>query len=155
MTDVRIRRARARDADTVAALFLETRRHSMAYLPEIRTVDETKRWMAETIFTQFEVWVAERGPEIAGFLALAGRHVEYLYIGPGHQRLGIGNALLAKAKRLSPEGLELYVFADNRPAQAFYRARGFVCAAELVIPEEDEPGYQFVWTPEGGPGPAR
>ena len=155
MTDLRIRRARARDADEVAALFLETRRHSMAYLPDIRTVDETKRWMAETIFTDFRVWVAERGPEIAGFLALAGRHVEYLYIAPGHQRQGIGDKLLAKAKRLSPEGLELYVFAKNTPAQAFYGARGFVCVAELVIPEEEERGYQFVWTPDGGSGRAR
>ena len=155
MRDVRIRRARARDADTVAALFLETRRHSMAYLPEIRTVYETNRWMAETIFTQFDVWVAERGPEIAAFLALAGGHVEYLYVGPGHQRRGIGDALLAKAKRLSPEGLELYVFADNTPAQAFYGARGFVSAAELVIPEEEEPGFLFVWTPDGGPARGR
>jgi ribosomal protein S18 acetylase RimI-like enzyme len=155
MRDVKIRRARPRDAIEVAALFLETRRHSMAYLPEIRTVDETKRWMAETIFTEFEVWLAERGAEIAAFLALAGRHVEYLYVRPGHQRRGIGDKLLAKAKRLHPEGLELYVFAENTPAQAFYRARGFVCAAELVIPEEEERGYQYVWTPECGPGTAR
>ncbi|MDP6603303.1 MAG: GNAT family N-acetyltransferase [Rhodospirillales bacterium] len=152
---MRIRRASARDADTVAALFLETRRHSMAYLPVIRTVDETRRWMAETIFCDFDVWVAERGPEIAAFLALAGRHVEYLYVRPSHQRLGIGDMLLTKAKRLSPEGLELLVFAENTPAQAFYRARGFHCVAELVIPEEEGSGYQFVWTPEGAPNKAR
>ena len=30
-------------------------------------------------------------------------------------------------------------------------ARGFVCAAELVIPEEEEPGFLFVWTPDGCP----
>ena len=42
------------------------------------------------------------------------------------QRRGVGDAMLAHAKRLRPTGLRLWAFQRNAPARSFYEARGFV-----------------------------
>jgi ribosomal protein S18 acetylase RimI-like enzyme len=126
MAEAILRRARARDAAALAELHTRTRRISMPYLPQVHTDEETRRWMADHVVPHLEVWVAEASGEIAGYLALENQMVDQLYVAPEHQHRGIGSLLLEKAKQVRPGQLELYCFARNAPARAFYEARGFV-----------------------------
>ena len=52
--------------------------------------------------------------------------IEHLYVQPAHQRRGVGAALLARARAVSPGGLSLWCFVRNRPARAFYAREGFI-----------------------------
>lgn len=50
---------------------------------------------------------------------------------------------------LRPDGLGLYVFASNTPAQTFYERRGFVVTARSdgAENEEREPDLRMEWAP--------
>lgn len=66
-----------------------------------------------------------RSPRVLGFMAQLGDEVVHLYLAASLQRQGVGSALLQQAKQRSPSGLQLYTFARNAGARAFYRAHGF------------------------------
>ncbi len=82
-----------------------------------------------------------------GFVILHGGVIEHLYVQPEHQRRGVGAALLARARAVSPGGLALWCFVRNRPARAFYAREGFIEAEETDGSgnEEREPDVRLVW----------
>lgn len=144
-----LRPARQEEAHALADLFHRTRLRDMPYLPALYTQEEIRRWMAEIVLPGCEVWVAEVGGALAGFMALKGDQLEHLYVDPSHQGRGIGARLLDEAKRLRPQGLTLWVFQENAGARRFYAAHGFV-EAELTDGagnEEGAPDVRCVWRP--------
>ena len=73
--------------------------------------------------------------------------LDALYVGPDHQGLGIGTALLDLAKARRPDGFGLWVFASNAPARGFYHRHGLV---ELEHTdgsgnEEHSPDVRMAW----------
>lgn len=90
-------------------------------------------------------WVAEDGPEVAGFLSCVvvplrhghGREVLLYEIGVHHgwRRQGVGGALLEVMDRwMVDHGVrDVWVLADNPGAVAFYRACGFTAAPEQPV----------------------
>jgi len=62
-----------------------------------------------------------------------GTHLEALWVDPEVRHLGAGevlvSALESTAKRLGVRILRLWVFADNRSAQTFYRHLGYTSSA--------------------------
>jgi GNAT superfamily N-acetyltransferase len=147
MSDPLLRRAHPADATAVATLHLAARRHAMPYLPELRSDDEVRVWTRETLLPKAEVWIAEIAGEPVGYLALVDDILDHLYVAPDHQGRGVGSVLLAKAKALRPEGLQLYAFQRNRRARDFYEARGFapVRFSDGAGNEEREPDVLYEW----------
>ena len=143
----RLRRARPADAMAVAGLHLAARRHAMPYLPELRSDDEVRAWTRDTLLPKAEVWIAEIDGRPAGYLALVDDILDHLYVEPRHQGQGVGSLLLAKAKALRPTGLRLFTFRRNRPARAFYEARGFAPMrfSDGAGNEEREPDVLYAW----------
>ncbi len=82
-------------------------------------------------------------------LALRPGWLEQLYVLPDWQGRGVGSALVEHAKRLQPSGLQLWVFASNKPAIAFYEPRGFriVESTDGASNEERAPDHRMVWRP--------
>ena len=58
---------------------------------------------------------------------------------------GIASALIAEAKRLSPNGLDLHVNTDNARAIRFYEKHGFVYAGDDVNPVSGKPVNRMSW----------
>jgi ribosomal protein S18 acetylase RimI-like enzyme len=143
-----LRLAAASDATAIAAIRVAARREAMPYLPAVHTEDEIRVWVAGRMLPHAVVWVAETDGEVAGYLALNGTALEHLYVGPHRQGRGIGNALLSKARELSPERLQLYALQRNVQARAFYEARGFVAVAfsDGAGDEETEPDVLYEWS---------
>jgi ribosomal protein S18 acetylase RimI-like enzyme len=147
--EVELRPARAADAEAVANVFQAARDEAMPWLPILHTDDEDRAWVREVVLPGHEVVVAELGGLVVGFAALEPELLGHLYVHPALQRRGIGDALLARAKELRPDGLRLWVFQRNTGARRFYERRGLrlVELTDGAGNEEREPDALYEWRP--------
>ncbi len=74
----------------------------------------------------YDVWVAEAGGGVVGFIAL-GRPdwIEHLYIRPDASGRGLGSRLIELAKRELGGPIQLWTFQSNLGARRFYGRHGF------------------------------
>jgi GNAT superfamily N-acetyltransferase len=148
ISTVRLRRGVPDDASAIAGVHVSARRHSLPYIPELHSENETRRWVVDIVLPNHDVWVATVGGVVVGYIALEGPVLHDLYVLPEVHGRGIGSSLLAKAKELSPGRLTLWTFQQNATARAFYERRGFR-AVELTDGagnEEREPDVRYEWT---------
>jgi putative acetyltransferase len=81
-----------------------------------------------------DLWVlVDADGALAGFLGLAGRSVEALFIAPERLRRGHGRKLLGLARRLRPDPLSVDVNEQNSEALKFYQACGFEIAGRSAV----------------------
>lgn len=142
-----VRRAEPHDADAIAEIHMTSRRVAMPWLPVLHSDDETRDWIATIVLPNQEVWVAESNGQVAGYVTVDGTELNDLYIRPTMQGKGVGSALLAKAKELSPGELLLWTFQRNEKARRFYERRAFT-AIEFTDGsgnEEREPDVRYQW----------
>ncbi len=139
------RRAILHDAVTVARLFRAVRLAYLPFLPNLHTLEEDSWFFRNRVFTECEVWVAEK-EAIDGFIAFRAGWIDHLYVQPQCQRQGIGKALLARAMQ-GGATLRLWVFQRNTDAIAFYLARGFreVERTDGSRNQEREPDVLMEW----------
>ncbi|MGC4001238.1 MAG: GNAT family N-acetyltransferase [Anaeromyxobacter sp.] len=141
-----VRRAQPDDAPAIAALFTASRRAAMPGLPELHTPADTEWFFREVVPALREVWVLEDGGPVIGFIAFGGGEIEHLYVAPGAQGRGAGARLLGLAMA-SGAPLELWTFARNAAARAFYEHHGFAAVEETdgAGNEEREPDVRYRW----------
>jgi len=136
------------ECNATTTLFLAARLSMLPHLGQLRTEEETGRWMRDVVFPRHSVWLADVAGEIVGFGARDGTWLAHLYVKPGWTGKGIGTRLLevivAEAARISPV-LRLYTFARNAGARRFYERHGFVVTAESdgTSNEEREPDVRY------------
>jgi GNAT superfamily N-acetyltransferase len=122
---MKLRPAVAADADGLAALFTASR-NLLSFLPALHSAEEDSGYIAGVVLPTMRVTVAEGDDGgLLGFIAEEEGWVVHLYLAPESRRMGIGTALLELAKSHQPQ-LDLWCFADNAPARAFYERHGFV-----------------------------
>jgi GNAT superfamily N-acetyltransferase len=143
------RRANAADAQDVATVYIASRRGAAAYLPTVGSDAEIRAFVVERMVPERETWVAEDDGRIVAVLVLDGDEVNQFYVAPDKQRRGVGDAMLARAKRLRPAGLRLAAFQRNTPARRFYEARGFITKrfTDGATNMEREADVLYEWTP--------
>jgi GNAT superfamily N-acetyltransferase len=146
---VNFRRATAADAAEVATVYIASRRGAEAWLPTVGTDDEIRGFVVDKMVPEQETWVAGDGGRIVAVMVLGVDMVDQLYVAPGEQRRGIGDAMLAHAKHLRPAGLRLWAFQRNAPARHFYEARGFIAIqfTDGATNMEREADVLYRWTP--------
>jgi len=148
-----LRRARAEDADDLAAILRASMRGAMPWLPELHTPEEDRRFLREIVLANDEVWVVEVDGRPAGFAALGSRdgedYLQHIYLAPEHQGRGLGDALLEHAKQRRPGGFRLWVFQRNEGARRFYERHGLrlVKLTDGAGNEEKEPDALYGWRP--------
>jgi ribosomal protein S18 acetylase RimI-like enzyme len=107
------------------------------------------RHFRDVISAKCDVWVVLDAGRAVGLLALAGGHVEQLYVEPAAQRRGVGTVLIEHARSLSPGGLTLFTHQSNARARAFYEKVGFRAVRFGVSPApESEPDVAYAWHPD-------
>lgn len=119
-----IRLATDADIDAVAAVFSASFR-TLTFLPMLHTVAEDRTFVANVIFRDCEVTLAEDDSGIVSFLARRGEEVRLLYTRPDCIGRGAGTQLIEAAKQSAVNALELWCFQANARARRFYEARGF------------------------------
>ena len=130
----------------------ETRVHAYPYLPteQAYTVADLTSYFREHIAPKYDIWLAESDAKIVGLLAMEGSYLNLFYVHPSAQRAGVGAAMLAKAKELSPQAIELHTHQQNVSACAFYEKHGFRAARFGTSgPPESSPDVEYHWRAAG------
>jgi ribosomal protein S18 acetylase RimI-like enzyme len=138
------------DVEGVVKLWHLTKKAAYPYLltEQKRTISEDMALFRENIWPRNDVWVADTGDDLLGFLAMQNTYIDRLYVSPKAQRHGVGSALLRHAKTLSPERLELHTHQKNLPACKFYEKHGFQAVKFGISPApENEPDVEYHWRP--------
>ncbi len=106
------------------------------------------RWRNELVASA-KVVIAEAAGVMIGFVTIDPKtlYLDQIVVAPESWGSGVGNALLAEAKRISPKGLDLHVNIDNARAIAFYRRCGFVVAGAGKNPISGSPVHKMSWRP--------
>lgn len=120
----RIRPLRYLDLDGISRVHWRACRTAYRFMNWSYTEDEVRRWYAGKRKDWDWGQVVCAQDTIVAYLAANGAHIDQLFVDPDHQRTGLGSALLAAMleRRLRPA--TLHVFAENRPARAFYERFG-------------------------------
>jgi GNAT superfamily N-acetyltransferase len=140
------RRATVADADAIAEVYCASFR-LLTFLPMLHGEAEYRSFVANVIFRECEVIVAEDDSGIVSFLALHGEVVRLLYTRPDRIGRGAGTRLIEAAKKSGVNALELWCFQANRRARRFYEARGFhaVRFTNGADNEEKTPDVRYRW----------
>jgi putative acetyltransferase len=143
-----IRQAEPRDRDQIAETFVASLA-TLAFLPDIHTVEEHRRFITEVVPRDHEIWVAEEDGRVVGIAALGTATLGHLYVHPVYQRRGVGSALLQKTKELRPRGFTLWTFPANVAACRFYEHHGLLATrfGDGSGNEEGLPDVQYEWRP--------
>jgi ribosomal protein S18 acetylase RimI-like enzyme len=138
------------DFEAVLALWHETCRATYTFIPleQHYDLDSRRGFFRGSILPRCALTIAEADGRPLGFLAMEGDYVDRLYVAVGEQRQGVGEALLAHARAVSPRGLRLHTHVANTGARAFYEKHGFRAVRFGVSPPpESEPDVEYHWTP--------
>lgn len=141
-----LRGATASDADAIAEVYCASFR-LLTFLPMLHTEAEHRSFIANVIFRDCEVIVAEDDSGIVSFLARHGEEVRLLYTRPDRIGSGAGTQLIEAAKKGRVSALELWCFQANARARRFYEARGFraIRFTDGADNEEKTPDVRYRW----------
>jgi putative acetyltransferase len=139
-------------ADETAALELWRRTWQIAY-PHIDFTARLDwwrgRWRNELVPTS-KIAVAEAGGALVGFVTVDPRtgYLDQIVVAPEAWGGPVAAALIAEAKRIAPDGLELYVNEDNARAIRFYEKNGFVPGGAGAPALSGAATYRMIWRPQ-------
>jgi ribosomal protein S18 acetylase RimI-like enzyme len=122
-----IRLYQVEDFVSVARLWRRSREQAFPEFQRTKghSFEEGRAYFQEDILLKNQIWVAELDGEIAAFVARREDFIDQLYVDPAFQRRGIGQALLAHARRPSPDSLHMFTFQSNSKGRAFYEKNSF------------------------------
>jgi putative acetyltransferase len=153
LQSVTLRRYQPRDENAAIALWLRTWQAAYPSLNFAERLDWWRaRWRNELV-PSAAIVIAEaagaKAPEVIGFVTVDPRtfYLDQLVVAPEHWSSGVGTALMAVAKHLSPTGLDLEVNTDNTRAIRFYEKQRFSIAGSGVNPISGKPVHRMRWRP--------
>jgi putative acetyltransferase len=146
---VSLRPYEPKDEDAAVALWL---RSWQATYPELDFASRLdwwrERWRNE-LTQSADIVIAETGGELIGFVTVDPQacYLDQIVVAPEHWASGVGSALIAVAKQLSPSALELHVNTDNARAIRLYEKLGFATNGDGVNPISGKPVHRMRWAP--------
>lgn len=116
-------------------------------IKDVHDFDDHLDFLRTKLSKENQIYLAidERTDRVVGIMAQNGSELNQLYIHVDYQRRGIGSRLLQRAKELSPGKLQLFTFAVNSGAQAFYEKHGFAVIGRDHENEENLPDLRYEW----------
>jgi len=119
-----------------------------AFLAPLHAAEESLRFIRERLMGENQVWVAEAGGAVEGYVAFNDGWVSHLFVHPDHQGRGHGQALLAHVMADRRER-QLWTFEANLRARKFYEDRGWALAERTdgQDNEHGEPEVRYVLRP--------
>jgi putative acetyltransferase len=139
----------ARDEEAALALWLRTWQKTY---PDIDFAARFAWWGEQWrrgLVPSATIVVAEALNRIVGFVTVdtGTLYLDQLVVAPEFWGAGVGSALVAEAKRVSPRGLNLDVNTDNARAITFYKKSGFVVTGDGFNAFSGRPVHHMSWRP--------
>ncbi len=147
-----IRKFEARDESAVAGVWYRSGRSAYTFLPtwQAFTFERAQEVFRNVIRPTCDIWVGTLHDEVVAYLAMRASYIDRMYVDPIEWRKGWGTLLVALAKNLSPNGVELHTHQENHAARALYQKHGFVAVRFGVSPPpESAPDVEYHWRPSG------
>lgn len=143
-----LRPYRASDEDAAIDLWFRTWQQAYPSIDFAQRQDTWRvRWRDELVPVA-RIMVALQGKRMTGFVTIdSGGYLDQLVVAPEEWGSDLGNALIAKAKAMSPAGITLLVNTDNVRAIRFYERNGFVHTHDDVNPVSGRKVYGMKWQP--------
>lgn len=144
-----LRSYHAGDEDASVALWLRTWQAAYPHIDFAeRVVWWRTRWRNELV-PAADILIAEAEGVMVGYVTVDPRtlYLDQLVVAPEVWRSGVGAALIAAAKRISPAGLDLDVNIDNARAIGFYDKQGFSISGAGTNPISGKPVHRMSWRP--------
>jgi putative acetyltransferase len=141
-------------ADEDAAIELWRRTWQLAY-PQLdftaRLPWWRHRWRDELVPVA-TITLAEADGKIVGFVTVDphSRDLDQMVVAPEAWGTPVAAALIARAKQISPEGLDLHVNTDNLRAIRFYEKQGFVISGQAINWRSGAEVHKMSWRPRSG-----
>lgn len=111
--------------ETAAASYDEAQRH--AWAPKDNDLEPWRARLAEQ-----QIWLAEIGGQIAGFIGMKPQHVEMLFTHPAYARRGVASALYRHALKQVPTASRCTTDASLE-ARPFFERQGWRVQREEVV----------------------
>ncbi len=139
----------ADDEDASVALWLRTWQAAYPQIDFAARVDWWRQRWRDELLPVADVVVAEIDGSMIGFVTIDADtlYLDQLVVAPEYWGSGVGLALIAEARHLSPSGLDLDVNVDNARAIAFYGKCGFVITGDGKNPITGRPVHHMSWRP--------
>jgi GNAT superfamily N-acetyltransferase len=148
-----LRAATLVDADSVADVYLRSRKELVACAPLVHSDETVRDWIRQHLIPAGHTTVAVVDHLVVGLLAVSKgtdcSWIDQLYLLPGWVGCGIGTRLLELARRELLPPIRLYTFQCNQPARYFYEHRGFnaIAFGDGSGNEEKCPDILYEWEP--------
>jgi GNAT superfamily N-acetyltransferase len=150
---VEFRGATVDDADSVATVFLRSRKELVAFAPLAHPDDNVRDWVRRRLIPAGNTTVVVVDGLIVGLLTISRGDdcgwVQQLYLLPEWIGRGLGAQLLEIARSELPPPIRLYCFQRNERARRFYERQGFKAIAftDGANNEEKCPDVLYEWRP--------
>ena len=144
-----LRPYRGADEDAAVELWRRTWQHAYPAIDFASRLEWWRqRWRNELV-PAANITVAEGNGQLLGFVTVDPRSLDLdqIVVAPEAWGSRVAAALLAEAKRLSPQGLELHVNKDNTRAIRFYEKHGFIVCGEAMNWRSGAPVHKMSWRP--------
>lgn len=149
MKTIKIRDYQPEDLENIVQIWYETWHQTFPHLqhPQPYAGWKQKFYELEQIG---DIFIAEVENKITGFAVILTTEqcLSQLFVDGNYQKLGIGSVLLNLAKRLCPQGLNLYTLQENLKARAFYEKHGFKARTFSINEFNGQPNVEYYWKPE-------
>lgn len=145
-----IRRFQSGDEAAVVRVWFRSGRAAYTYLPGWQSLskEHAGQVFRDVIRARCEIWVGTDDEQVVAYLAMNGSYVDRMYVDPDEWRKGWGKRLIAHAKSISPQGLELHTHQENQAACRFYEKHGFLADKLGTSPfPECAPDVEYRWSP--------
>ena len=149
--NVSIRPFQDEDESAVVGVWHRSGQASYRFLPlwQTLTLDRADKIFREVIRIQCKIWVGTLDEQVIAYLAMKGSYIDRMFVDPSQWRKGWGTRLVAFAKSLSPNGLELHTHQENGLARKFYEKHGFNAVKFGTSPApESAPDVEYHWRPD-------
>jgi len=139
----------AKDEDAAIALWLRSWQATYPELDFAARLDWWRERWRNVLTKSACIVIAETGGEMIGFVTVDPQacYLDQIVVAPEHWASGIGSALIAVAKQLSPSALELHVNTDNARAIRLYQKLGFAITGDGINPISGKPVHRMLWQP--------
>ena len=152
MTDANTAIRSFQDQDEVEVVGVWHRAGQAAYgfLPTWQsfTIEQATEIFRKVIRAHCDIWVGTRRDVIVAYFAMAGSHIDRMYVEPVEWRQGWGTRFILFAKTLYPSGLEVHTHLANYPARRLYEKHEFKAVKFGMSPApENAPDVEYHWRP--------